>query len=116
MKLSISAISDPSKLAEIQNPVDQFISRNSDNPFMLSVFIQKAMETAVKQGSFPEVLVFSAEGRIVSLVPLLVKRKFGLGFASLLYEPWFSPDFISEDEYSQACIEKSMSYIFDQLI
>lgn len=115
MKLSTYAISDPGKISEIQEQLDEFIIKNSENPFLLSAFMKKEMESALHSGFLPVVLVFSVEGKIVSLAPLLVKKRFGVGFASMLFEPWFTPDFISEEKYSSLCMENSLTFIFDHL-
>lgn len=115
MKLSIFAISDPAKISDMQEELDAFLIQNSKNPFMLSVFIKKEMESSLRKGSTPIVLVFMTEKKIISVVPLLVKKKFGIGFASLLFDPWFSPDFIIEKKYVETCMQFSLNFIFEHL-
>jgi Acetyltransferase (GNAT) domain len=115
MRLSLYAISDPRKISEIREAFDAFVIKNSVNPFMLSVFIEKKMESSLRKGATPIVLVFMTEGNIVSVEPLLITKRFGIGFASLLFDPWFSPDFIVEKQYGEVCLQNSLNFVFDHL-
>ena len=111
----MTAISDPKKISEIREDLDSFIVKNSQNPFMLSVFIEKEMESALRKGQDPIVLVTMADGKIVSVAPLLIKRKLGLGFASWLFSHWFSPDFILDKDHRETCMESALDFVFDHL-
>lgn len=115
LRLSIHAISDPRKIFEIEEELDAFIIKNSKNPFVLSVFIKETMESTLQKGSIPIVLVFMTEGKIIGIAPLLLRKKIGIRFANLLFDFWFSPDFIFNAEYSEVCMQNSLTFIFDHL-
>jgi CelD/BcsL family acetyltransferase involved in cellulose biosynthesis len=113
--LTIYAISDPSKISEIEEDLDTFTARNSTNPFMLSGFIKTQMEVALRKDSIPIVLVFMTEGKIIGLAPLLLRRKFGINFITLLVHFAFSPDFVFDPTYSEVCIRNLLKYMFNRL-
>lgn len=115
LRLSIHAISDPRKISEIEEELDAFIIKNSRNPFMLSVFIKERMESTLLKGSIPIVLVLMTDGKIIGVAPLLLRKKFGIQSAKLLFDFWFSPDFTFDTEYSEVCMQNSLTFIFDHL-
>lgn len=115
LRLSIHAISDPRKISEIDKELDSFIIKNSNNPFMLSVFIKKRMERALLKGSSPTVLIFMTDGKIVGIAPLLIRKKFGIRFVEWLFDYPYSPDFIFDTKYSEVCMKNSFNHIFSHL-
>jgi hypothetical protein len=115
LRLSIHAISDPRKISEIEEELDAFIIKNSRNPFMLSVFIKETMESTLRKDSIPIVLVLMTDGKIIGVAPLSLRKKFGIRFAKLLFEFWFSPDFIFDTEYNEVCMQNSLNFIFGHL-
>jgi CelD/BcsL family acetyltransferase involved in cellulose biosynthesis len=115
LRLSIHAISDPRKISEIEEELDAFIIKNSRNPFMFSVFIKKTMKSTLQKDSIPIVLVLMADGKIIGVVPLSLRKKFGIRFASFLFGYDYSPDFIFDREYSGVCMQNSLNFIFENL-
>jgi hypothetical protein len=115
LRLSICAISDPKKLSEIQEELDAFIIKNSRNPFMLTAFIKEMMESTLQKGSIPIVLVLKADEKIIGAAPLLLTKKFGMRFTKLLFDFWFSPDFIFDEVYREVCMQNSLTFIFGHL-
>jgi Acetyltransferase (GNAT) domain len=115
LRFSIRAISDPRKISEIEKELDPFIIKNSNNPFILSVFIKKRMELTSLKHSTPTVLVFMTDGKIIGVAPLLLREKFGIRFAELLFSYSISPDFIFDTKYSEVCIPNCLNFIFDHL-
>jgi hypothetical protein len=109
------AISDPKGISEIEEELDAFIIKNSRNPFMLTAFIKKTIESALLEDSIPVVLVFMTDGKIIGVAPLSLRKKFGIRFATLLFDFWFSPDFIFDTRYSEGCMQQSLNFIFDHL-
>jgi len=82
---------------------------------MLSVFIKGMMESTSPKESIPIVLVLMTDEKIIGIVPLLLTKKFGIRFAKLLLDVWFSPDFIFDIEYSKVCMQSSLNFIFNHL-
>jgi len=115
LRLSIHAISDPREISEIQAEMDSFITKNSENPFLLSVFIQKTMESNSRKGSTPIVLVLKIDGAIIGVVPILITKRLGIRLATFLFDFWFSPDFVYDAEYREICMQSSLTFIFDHL-
>jgi hypothetical protein len=115
LNLSITAISSPDKILEIKDELDSFISKNSANPMIFSIFIQKEMESALQKGSTPAVLLFKTDQKIIGLATLSIKRKFILRYATSLFNYWFSPDLILDKKYEELCIKKFLEYVFNHL-
>jgi hypothetical protein len=113
MKLTITAFSDPEKLAGLKEEIDVFVEKYSENPFYLSVFLEKQMHST--NGLSPFILIFKAYDRIVGLVPLLVTEKIGIRSAQFLYNFYFSPDFVFNNMYSNSCMAVCLDFIFKNL-
>jgi hypothetical protein len=115
MKFSIVAISDPTKISDIHEELDAFIIKNCKNPFVLSVFIKKEMESTIRKNFIPIVLVFKYEEKIIGVAPLLLKKKFKMILASFLFHHSFSPDFIFDTEYKEVCVQNFLHFLFNNL-
>jgi hypothetical protein len=115
VKASICVISDSNKLHEIEGTWNQLIGRCSKNPFLLSGFIKQFMEFNRLKRWVPLVLVISVDNKIVGISPLKIKRKFGVRFAKFLLNPWFSPDFIGDDQYREICLAYTLDFLFKTL-
>ena len=115
MRSLTCAILDPRKISAIREELDAFIGKNSDNPFLLSVFIKQTMESALRKGTIPILLFFRTEGRIIGAVPLVIGKRFGIRFAAFLFDFWFSPDFIFDLERNEICMQNTLSYLFNHL-
>ena len=115
MRSLACAILDPRKVSEIREELDAFIGKNSENPFLLSIFIKQTMETALRKDTIPIVLFFRTKGKIIGVVPLVIGKRFGVRFAAFLFDFWFSPDFIFDLEYNEVCMQNTLSYLFDNL-
>jgi hypothetical protein len=115
VNLSICAISDEKEIAKIESDLDEFVKNNSENPFALSAFVRARMKSTLPEKSFPEVLVLTASGKILGVAPLLIRKRMGVRFATLLFDFWFSPDFIFEPQYRQVCTKSVLDYIFNNL-
>ena len=107
-------IINASRLSEIEHEWNSLVNRCSQNPFLLSGFIKQFMEFNSQKGWLPLVLAFSAEKRLVGIAPLRVKRQFGIKFVKFLIRNWFSPDFVIEDKYREACIRQILKLLFNE--
>ena len=110
-KLSLVTISDPSKILELREELDAFVNKWSNNPFLLSGFISQFMRSNRITGWTPCFLVAKADGKIVATAPLMIKKSLGMRFARFFPNLWFSPDFVVDEQYRDAC----MSYVVEYL-
>jgi hypothetical protein len=115
VKVSICVVSDPNKLHQIEGMWNTLINGYCKNPFLLSGFIKQFMEFNHSMGWTQFVLVISVDNNIVGLSPLKMKRKFGVRFVKFLPNAWFSPDFISNDQYREICLAYTLDFLFKTL-
>jgi len=115
MGVSLHVIPDPSRLREREEVWNMFMSKCNENPFLLSGFIKQFMAIYRSKGWAPLILVISAEETIVGIAPLMTKKSFGVRFVKFLSKSWFSPDFVIEDRYREACIEIILDFLFNTL-
>jgi hypothetical protein len=115
VKVSICVVSDPNKLHQIEGIWNTLINGYSKNPFLLSGFIKQFMKFNHSMEWTPLVLVISVDNKIVGLSPLKMKRKFGVRFVKFLPSAWFSPDFISNEQYREICLAYTLNFLFKTL-
>lgn len=115
MEFSILAISDPNKLSKIEKDVDLFINSLSESPFIFSAFTRQAMRRSLSQGHTPLLLIVTVERKIIGLAQLTLRKSFGLRFAESMFGYAYSPDFIIDDRYREACIKVVLDFIFKKL-
>jgi hypothetical protein len=115
MKLSLCAISDSSRILELADALDGFVSRWSGNPFLLSGFTSQFMRSNRTRGWTPFFLVIKADEKIVCVAPLMVRKWFGVRFVQFFPNYIFSPDFVASDRYRKACIRCVVDYLFETL-
>jgi CelD/BcsL family acetyltransferase involved in cellulose biosynthesis len=113
--MSIDVIYDLSEFLRIENGWNHFVKKFSKNPFLLSGFVQKFIELNQSQGWTPTIVVFSVNNAIVGISPLMTKTKFGIRFARFILTPAYSPDFVFNDEYQEACMAKTLHFFFHVL-
>jgi hypothetical protein len=113
--LSFEAISDPSKILELEQDIDRFVTKWSKNPFLLSGFIIQFMRSSRARGWTPIVLIVKADEKIVGIVPFTIKTRLGLRFANILVKDTFSSDFVFDDRYQEACMGYFLEYLFKTL-
>jgi hypothetical protein len=125
-KIRIKAISSLEALCKIERELDEFIVSHTNNPFMLIPFLKVKMCSALAQGLRPIVLVAKADGKIVGvvtfalkrshgIVPFLVRSQIGTYSAKLIYDYYFSPDFILSDGYREECVNEILDFLFNVL-
>jgi hypothetical protein len=109
---SIKVITDMSIFQNIENEFNEFIQKNSNNPFLLSVFIKNGAKLCCKRGKrSPLLLIVYHRDKIVGFVPLQIWSRFGLRRAKFLFEPDFLPDFVTSGDSETIAL-----LIFDVLI
>jgi CelD/BcsL family acetyltransferase involved in cellulose biosynthesis len=115
IELSFHAISGPSKILELKEGLDAFVNKWSKNPFLLGGFISQYMRSNQVRGWTPFVLVVKADEKIVGTAPLMIKTRLGMRFAQFFLNDVFSPDFVIDDRYREACMGYVVEYLFKTL-
>ena len=115
IELTVYAISDPSKILELADALDAFVNKWSKNPLLLGGFISQFMRSSRVRGWIPFVLVVKTDEKIVGIIPLMIKNRLGMRFAGFFPNDWFSPDFVVDDRYREACINCVFEYLFKTL-
>lgn len=110
--VSIRLVTDPNWIVKNEKKWNNMIKKCSLNPFFLSGFITQFMEHTPSTGWSPLVLVLSNDKTIIGLVPLIMKRTFGIISVKFLFKPGFSPDFIVYEQYREMCIAYTIDYFF----
>lgn len=108
-------ISNPDRLLEIEDGWNRLVGKCSKNPFLFTGFVKQLMEFNRSKRWTPLVLFISADNKIVGLVPLKTKKKFGFRFVSFFSKSWLSPNFIVDEQYAEICIAHSVDFLFRSL-
>jgi CelD/BcsL family acetyltransferase involved in cellulose biosynthesis len=115
LKVSTRVISSSNMLHEVEGSWNSFINKCSENPSLLSKFVEQFMESARLEGWTPMIVLILVDGKVAGISPLKIRRQFGIRIAKFLLAPWFSPDLISEDQYRKICIARTLSFLFESL-
>jgi hypothetical protein len=108
-------ISDPSNILELEEILDDFVNKWSKNPFLLDRFLSQFIRSNRLKGGRPFVLVVKADKKIIGIAPLVIKNQLGMRFVEFFLSWWFSPDFIVDDQYREACMGYVVEYLFQSL-
>jgi hypothetical protein len=115
MKLTLLSFSDPKKIESLQIEIDSFVSRVTNSPWALSLFLQNKMESTLRVGLIPVTMVLIKEKKIVGIAAIKL-RKFGLfRYANSLFDYWFSPDILLDKKYSEVGVQTFLNFIFKKL-
>ena len=57
----------------------------------------------------------TADEKIVGTAPLMIKKRLGIRRAEFFPNDWFSPDFVVDSQYKNACFECVFEYLFKTL-
>jgi CelD/BcsL family acetyltransferase involved in cellulose biosynthesis len=85
---------------------------HSNNPTVLSDFVREFMNSVRLKGWTPVLLVILADKTIVGIVPLMMRRKFGIRYAFFLP---FLTSFVATDDYREICVSKTLDFLFRTL-
>ena len=114
-ELTVQAISDPSEILELEDVLDDFTKKWSKNPFLLTGFISQFMKSNRTRGWTPYIFIVKSNEMIVGTVPLMIKKRLEMRFAQFFMDYSFSPDFVVEELYREACIKCVFEYLFKKL-
>ena len=113
--LDIRVISSSNEIAQMESDWNALVKTSCDNPFLLSEFARQIANSKLSTGWAPLVLIMSARGNIVGISPFMTKMKFGVRFVKFVYRSTLSPDFITFDQHREACIARTLEFLFKTL-
>lgn len=115
IKTHIRIIEDIDEISRIQDNWDSLVSRSSCNPFLLSDFARSFSYLNKESGWNPMIVTISDERDLLAVIPLMVRRVYGLKVAKFILNQWYSPDFVvcrkDRNHYASLAID----YIFNHL-
>jgi hypothetical protein len=115
MKVYARVITDPKVLSENEDELDAFLKECSPNPFMLLAFLRSPMNLSAGVNQTPAIIIVRAEGRIIGLAPLILKRHLGIRYAGFLNAYWTSPDFVLRKGYESIALETMIRLVLGRL-
>ena len=92
------------------------VDASCKNPFMLSEFARQFINFNRSTGWTPLVLLVSAKNKVVGIVPLMAKKKFGVRSVKFVYNSAFSPDFIISNQHRETCIAHILEFLFKTFV
>jgi hypothetical protein len=113
--IRLDVITDPVEFLKIENSWDGFIKGHTENPFLLSAFLEEFWKSSQENGWAPMIMVFSTAGRIIGVAPLATKKRLGVRFGKFLLAPGYFPDFIIDNLYQDVCVERILDFMFRNL-
>ncbi len=114
MRVKTTIITKSSRFAEIENPWNELVRENSENPFLFSAFVMRQMTHKISEGWTPNILVISGYDGFLGFVPLVKKRKFGIYVADFLVTPSFSPDLVVQRKYKYGLARIMLETLFER--
>ncbi len=114
-RVTIKVISDPDRLGEIEDAWDSFVDRCGDNPFFLSGFVKEYAKAYRSEGWTPLILVVLIDNAMSGIVPLVIKKRFGIRFVKFLLEYHCSPEIVIDDKYREVCMPHILRFLFNTL-
>lgn len=114
MKLTLTAFSDIEKISDLENELNAFIAKTTQNPFANISFIKHHV-TILKKYSTPKFLIFKIQGKIIGFVPIKVTNKHGVKTVEFLLNYYQNPDFIFNPIYKDDCVRLFLDYILNHL-
>lgn len=111
----MKVISSVNGMFQAEDDWNNLVGNCSENPFFLSSYLIEFARQNLKQGWVPLTLVFSTDGAIVGLAPLVIRRRYGIRFVRFSLPPSFFSDFVLESRYRDICIEKTYNVLFNKL-
>jgi len=115
MSISTEIIADPTKLAAMENDLDDFVYSWSENPFLSSPFLKTSLGGATSTARFPIALIVKVHGKTVGLTSLFIHRLFGINYAISYSGWWCTPSIILSNDYSQVATEAILKTVFGRL-
>lgn len=112
-KIRVRAISDLQDLGEIEKEWNHIVNQSSSTPFLFCEFVKQILSSSTFTGWTPLIVVIYSEQKILSISPLLTKKRFGFRQVKFIQEPWCS-DFISIPN-RDVCMTHLLEFLFNIL-
>jgi hypothetical protein len=115
MKVHVLLVTDPKVLSDNEDELDAFLKEYSPSPFLLLAFLRNLMSLIAGANQTPVIMVVRAEGRIIGVVPLVLKRYLGIRYAEFLSSYWASPDLILRKDCESIAVEAIIRLVLGRL-
>ena len=115
MPISVTVVTEPDRLKDLEDTWNRFIHNNATNPFFLTGFVNQLMAFRRSKGWSPMLLVLFIDRTLVGIAPLMTMAKFGIRSVRFLHGEDLSPDFILDANYRELCIRSIVKFVFDVL-
>jgi CelD/BcsL family acetyltransferase involved in cellulose biosynthesis len=115
VNIHIRTIEDADETSLIQDSWDPLVIKCSRNPFLLTDFVRSFSSLNKASGWNPMIVTLSDEKGLLAIVPLTVKRVYGLRLARFVLSPPYSPDFIMSSKERNSYASLAIDYIFNHL-
>jgi hypothetical protein len=115
MNICIRTIRDGDELSRIEGNWDSLASKCSGNPFLLFGLVKNFISLGKVTGWNPMIVVISKEENLLGVLPLMMKRVYGLRFAKFVLKPSYSPDLIMCNEDRNKYASLTFDYMFNHL-
>lgn len=115
MRVSIETLSDIDGLRHIESQWNSLAGECSRNPFLLTYLVKPFISLNSANNWNPMIVTASDNGKLAGIVPLMVRRTYGLRLAKFVLKPSYSPDFIIRDENRNEYVKMIVDYIFNRL-
>ena len=113
MNIRIENVSDIDRLRNIESQWNSLVCECNKNPFLFTCLVKPFISLNSANNWTPMIVTLSENTKLLGIVPLMVKRTYGLRLFSFILRPPYSPDFIvrDENEYMKAIVD----YLFNSL-
>lgn len=101
------------EVCHIKEQLNDFIIRNSENPYYLYSFIEQFYGSAIKLKEEPLILIGFDNGKIIGIAPLSICQGKTFRIAKFLTGRDFDSDFVVEEKYRNQFIRLIVNFLFN---
>ncbi len=112
-EIKVQVTSNPDQT--IEGNWNDLVSHSSENPFLLRSFVLQIMKSSYSTDYSGLVLVFSYEEKIIGIVPLMERKRFGVRYVKFTNKFVYSPDLIVDDKNRKILISLVLNFLFKNL-
>lgn len=115
MDLTIKTVSNTDTLNDIEIQWDSLVRESSGNPFLLTRLLKPFISMSNADGWTTMIVTVFGNEKLVGIIPLVVKRIYGLRLAKFILRPSYSPDLVIDRKDRSDFGPMAIDYIFSRL-
>lgn len=112
MNIRIETVSDIRMLRDIEAQWNSLVYESSENPFLFPSLAEPFISLNMADGWSPMIVTISSNEKLLGIVPLTVRKIYGLRLARFILSPAYSPDFIIRRENRNCLAPLVIDYLF----